>query len=81
VPGYQANGWSGLCAPKGTPAEIIALLNKEVNLAIADPKIRERMASLGGVALPGSPEDYGRIIAADTEKWARVVRFSGAQVN
>ena len=81
VPGYQANAWNGLCAPKGTPAEIIALLNKEVNLAMADPKIKERMASLGGVALPGSPEDYGRTIAADTEKWARVVRFSGAQVN
>ena len=81
VPGYQANAWNGLCAPKGTPREIIALLNREVNLAIADPKIKERMASLGGVALPGSPEDYGRTIAADTEKWARVVKFSGAQVN
>jgi hypothetical protein len=57
------------------------LLNKEVNLAMADPKIKERMASLGGVALPGSPEDYGRTIAADTEKWGNVVQFSGAQVN
>jgi hypothetical protein len=54
------------------------LLNKEVNLAMADPKIKERIASLGGVALPGSPEDYGRTIAADTEKWAKVVQFSGA---
>ena len=81
VPGYQANGWNGLCAPKGTPAAIITLLNREVNLAMADPKIKERMASLGGVALPGSPEDYGRTIAADTEKWGKVVQFSGAQVN
>jgi tripartite-type tricarboxylate transporter receptor subunit TctC len=81
VPGYRANAWSGLCAPRGTPAEIIALLNSEVNLAMADPRIKERIASLGGVALPGSPEDYGRTIAADTEKWARVVRFSGAQAN
>jgi len=81
VPGYQANAWNGLCAPKGTPVEVIALLNKEVNLAIADPKIKDRIASLGGVALPGSPENYGRTIAADTEKWANVVRFSGAQVN
>jgi len=81
VPGYRANAWNGLCAPKGTPAEIVALLNKEVNLAIADPKIKERIASLGGVALPGSPEDYGRTIAADTEKWAKVVQFSGAKVN
>ena len=81
VPGYQANAWNGLCAPKGTPPEIIALLNREVNLAMADPKIKERIASLGGVALPGSPGDYGRTIAADTEKWAKVVQFSGAQVN
>jgi tripartite-type tricarboxylate transporter receptor subunit TctC len=81
VPGYRANAWNGLCAPKGTPKEIIALLNKEVNLAIADPRIAERIASLGGVALPGSPEDYGRAIAADTEKWAKVVQFSGARVD
>ena len=81
VPGYRADAWSGLCAPKGTPSEIITLLNKEVNLAMADPRIKERIASLGGVALPGSPEDYGRTIAADTEKWAKVVQFSGAQVN
>ena len=81
LPGYRANAWSGLCAPKGTPAEIITLLNEEVNLAMADAKIKERMSSLGGVALPGSPEDYGRTIAADTEKWAKVVQFSGAHVN
>ena len=81
VPGYRANAWNGLCAPKATPAEIITLLNKEVNLAMADAKIKERIASLGGVALPGSPEDYGATIAADTDKWARVVQFSGAQVN
>ena len=81
VPGYRANAWSGLCAPKGTPPEIITLLNKEVNLAMADPKIKERIASLGGVALPGSPEDYRRTIAADTETWAKVVQFSGAHVN
>jgi len=81
VPGYRADAWSGLCAPKGTPAEIVTLLNKEANLAMADPKIKERIASLGGVALPGSPEDYGRTIAADTEKWAKVVQFSGAHVN
>src|SRR5258707_390231 len=81
VPGYRADAWSGLCAPRGTPSEIITLLNKEVNLAMADPKIKERIASLGGVALPGSPEDYGRTIATDTEKWAKVVQFSGAHVN
>ncbi len=81
VPGYQANAWNGLCAPTGTPPEIITLLNREVNLAIADPKIKQHIADLGGVALPGSPQDYGRTIAADTEKWAKVVQFSGAHVN
>ena len=81
VPGYRANAWSGLCAPKGAPPEIVTLLNKEVNLAMADPKIKERIASLGGVALPGLPEDYGRTIAADTAKWAKVVQFSGAPAN
>ena len=81
VPGYRANAWNGLCAPKGTPREIITSLNKEVNLAMVDPRIKERIASLGGVVLPGSPEDYGRTIAADTEKWTKVVQFSGAHVN
>jgi tripartite-type tricarboxylate transporter receptor subunit TctC len=81
VPGYQANAWNGLCAPKSTPPEIVALLNKEVNLALSDSKVKERIASLGGVALPGSPEDYGRTIAADTDKWAKVVQFSGARVD
>jgi tripartite-type tricarboxylate transporter receptor subunit TctC len=81
VPGYRADAWNGLCAPKGTPPEIVTLLNKEVNLALADPKIKEHIATLGGVALPSSSEDYGRTIAADTEKWTRVVQFSGAHVN
>jgi tripartite-type tricarboxylate transporter receptor subunit TctC len=81
LPGYRANAWNGLCAPKGTPAQIIALLNKQVNLALADPKIKKHIADLGGVALPGSPEDYGRTIAADTATWAKVVKFSGAHVD
>ena len=81
VPGYRADAWNGLCAPKGTPPEIITLLNKEVNLAMANPKVKEHIASLGGVALPGSPEDYGRTIVADTEKWAKVVQFTGAHAN
>src|SRR5260221_12538499 len=69
VPGYRADAWSGLCAPRGTPSEIITLLNKELNLAMADPKIKERIASLGGVALPGSPEDEGRTIPTGAVKW------------
>jgi tripartite-type tricarboxylate transporter receptor subunit TctC len=81
VPGYRADAWNGLCAPKGTPPEIITLLNREVNLAMANLKIKEHIANLGGVALPGSPEDYGRTIVVDTEKWAKVVQFSGAHAN
>ena len=81
LPGYQANAWNGLCAPKGIPAQIVTLLNKQANLALADPKIKEHIANLGGVALPGSPEDYRRTIAADTAKWAEVVQFSGAHVD
>lgn len=81
LPGYQVDAWSGLCAPKRTPAEIITLLNKQVNLALIDPKIRGQIANLGGVALPGSPEDYGRTVEADTAKWAKVVQFSGAHVD
>jgi tripartite-type tricarboxylate transporter receptor subunit TctC len=81
VPGYRADAWNGLCAPKGTPPEIITLLNKEVNFAIANPKIKEHIADLGGVALLGSSGDFGRTIAADTETWAKVVQFSGAHID
>jgi tripartite-type tricarboxylate transporter receptor subunit TctC len=81
VPGYQADAWNGLCAPRDTPSQIVTLLNNEVNRALADAKIKERIASLGGVVLPGSPDDYRRTIAADTEKWTKVVQFSGAHVN
>jgi len=81
LPAYRADAWNGLCAPKGTPTAIIASLNKQVNLALADPKIKEHIANLGGVALPGSPDDFGRTIAADTAKWAKVVQFSGAHVD
>ena len=66
---------------QGIPAQIVTLLNKQANLALADPKIKEHIANLGGVALPGSPEDYRRTIAADTAKWAEVVQFSGAHVD
>jgi tripartite-type tricarboxylate transporter receptor subunit TctC len=81
LPGYRADAWNGLCAPKGTPAEIVALLNRQVNLALADPKTKERIASLGAIAVPGSPADFGHTIAADTAKWAKVVKFSGAHVD
>jgi tripartite-type tricarboxylate transporter receptor subunit TctC len=79
VPGYEASAWLGLGAPKGTPAEIIATLNREVNAALADQKLSTRLADLGGTVLPGSPEDFRKFIADETEKWAKVVAFSGAK--
>jgi tripartite-type tricarboxylate transporter receptor subunit TctC len=74
VPGYEASSWSGLGAPRATPAEIVDKLNKEVNAALDDPKMKARLADLGGVALPGSPADFGRHIADETEKWGKVIR-------
>jgi len=74
VPGYEASGWQGIGAPKNTPAEIIDELNKEVNAGLADPKIKTRLADLGGIALAGSPTDFDKFIAAETEKWAKVIR-------
>src|SRR3954468_11233104 len=79
VPGYEASAWFGLGAPKGTPPEIIALLNKEVNAAVADPNIRARLADMGGMMINGTPAEFGRIIEEETEKWAKVVKFSGAK--
>jgi tripartite-type tricarboxylate transporter receptor subunit TctC len=74
VPGYEASNWYGVGAPKATPAEIIDKLNKEINTALADPKIKARLADLGGTALTGSPADFGKFIAAETEKWGKVIR-------
>jgi tripartite-type tricarboxylate transporter receptor subunit TctC len=77
VPGYDASGWFGVGAPKNTPAEIVDKLNKEINAALADPTIKARLADLGGTVLAGSPGDFGRLIAEETEKWAKVIRFAG----
>jgi tripartite-type tricarboxylate transporter receptor subunit TctC len=79
VPGYEASQLYGVGAPKATPVEIVDKLNKEINAGLADPKVKERFAQLGTTALPGSPGDFGKYLAEETEKWAKVVRFSGAK--
>jgi tripartite-type tricarboxylate transporter receptor subunit TctC len=79
VPGYEASAVYGLGAPKETPAEIVDKLNNEINAALVDPKIKARLADLGGTPLAGSPADFGKLIAEETEKWAKVVKFSGAK--
>ena len=77
VPGYEASNWFGVGAPKNTPAEIVDKLNKEINAGLADPKIKARLADLGGTVLAGSPADFGKLIADETEKWAKVIKFAG----
>jgi tripartite-type tricarboxylate transporter receptor subunit TctC len=74
VSGYEASAWQGIGAPKNTPAEIIDRLNKEINAGLADPKLKTRLADLGGTVLVGSPADFGKFIADETEKWAKVIR-------
>ncbi len=77
VPGYEATSWFGIGAPAATPAEIVGKLNSEINSAIADPKIKTRLLDLGGTILAGSPADFRKLIANETEKWAKVVKFAG----
>jgi len=79
VPGYEASAWFGVAAPKGTPAAVVARLNREVNAALADPAMRARLADLGGVPIPGTPEQFWTLHRAETEKWAKVVQASGAK--
>jgi len=75
--GYEASNWYGIGAPKDTPTDIIDKLNTEINGALAAPKTKVRPAELGGAVLPGSPDDFGKLIANETEKWAKVIRFNG----
>ena len=81
VPGYEATAWFGLGMPKGTPRETIEKVNAEVNRALADPKMRQRLAELGGTPIAGTPEDFGNVIKSETEKWSKVVISSGAKVD
>jgi tripartite-type tricarboxylate transporter receptor subunit TctC len=79
VPGFEASQWVGLGAPKNTRSEIIGKLNTEINAGLVDPKLKARFADLGGTVLPGSAADFGKLIADDTEKWGKVIKFSGAK--
>ena len=81
MPSKQVTGSFGFGAPTNTPAEIVDKLNKEINAALADPKMKARLADLGGTPLLGSPADFGKLIADETEKWAKVVKFSGAKAD
>jgi tripartite-type tricarboxylate transporter receptor subunit TctC len=79
VPGYEAIVWYGIVVPKGTPPEIVDTLNSAFNAVLADPKLKARLAELGGEAMPMTPAQFGKLIADETEKWAKVVKFSGAK--
>jgi tripartite-type tricarboxylate transporter receptor subunit TctC len=79
VPGYESSNWFGIGAPKGTPAAIIEKLNRSINTILADPKMKARLAEMGNAVLAGSPSDFGKFIADETERWAKVVKFSGAK--
>jgi tripartite-type tricarboxylate transporter receptor subunit TctC len=80
VPGYEASAYYGMSAPKGTPPEIIEKLNKEINAALADPKIKARLAELGGMLIPGTPADFGKLVAGETDKWAKVIKTGGVSL-
>ena len=81
VPGYEASGWHGVGAPTNTPREIVEKLNSEINAALADPKLKARLADLGGTVLVGSTADFGKLIADETEKWGKVVKFAGIKAD
>jgi tripartite-type tricarboxylate transporter receptor subunit TctC len=80
VPGYEASIWYGISAPKGTPAEIVGVLNKAMAVLLADPKMKARLAELGGTPMPMTPAEFGKLVADETEKWAKVVKFANISV-
>ena len=81
LPGFEASAWQGLCAPKGTPADIIDRLNKEVNAAVADPKMKGQLEDLSLRVMSGTAAEFGKLIADDTEKWAKVIKFAGIKAD
>ena len=81
VPGYEAGVWFGVGAPRNTPTDVVDRLSREINAALADPKIKAQLVDMGGMLLAGSPADFGTLIAEETEKWGKVVKFSGAKAD
>ena len=81
LPGFEVSAWQGLCAPKNTPSEVVDRLNSEINAALADPKIKAQLEDLSLRVISGSPSDFGKFIAEDTEKWAKVVKFAGIKAS
>ena len=79
VPGFEVSAQFGIVAPRKTPPEIIALLNREINAGLTDPKMQARLVALNGEVTVGSPADFGKLLANETEKWGKVVKFSGAK--
>jgi tripartite-type tricarboxylate transporter receptor subunit TctC len=77
VPGYEASAFYGVGVPKGTPPEIIDRLNKEINAGLADPNTKSKLADLGGMLIPGTPADFGKLVAGETDKWAKVIKTGG----
>ena len=80
VPGFEAYIWHGIGAPKSTPAAVISKLNSEINAVLADPKMKERFAEIGGTALGGTPADFGKLIADEIEKWGKVIRAANIKL-
>jgi tripartite-type tricarboxylate transporter receptor subunit TctC len=80
LPGYEASDWYGIVAPRNTPAVVVEQLNKEINAGLADPKLKARLADLGGITLTGPPAQFGKLIADETEKWGKVIRAANIKV-
>jgi tripartite-type tricarboxylate transporter receptor subunit TctC len=81
VPGYEASQWTGVGVPWKTPVDIVDKLNMEINAGLADPKLKTRLSDLGGTLLSGSPTDFGKLIAVNTEKWSKVIKFAGIKAD
>ena len=81
VKGYEESSWYGISAPKGTPANVVQILNKEVNAALVDPNMKARIANLGGIEMPGTPDDFGKLIVEETKKWAKVIQAANIKAD